>query len=180
MKIKKNKLIIFSIFNALLVVLIIALIIPFSNYLKKINLEDNEFVKNQKIVNPEVKTPEILNRSIDIKLFAKVDKKLNWEFKPLEKNINIKIGENKIIKYWGKNLSNKTVTSTADFQVNPEAIQAYLIKSECFCFKEQTLESGESQIFTMVFYIDPSIDSDWYFDNLKELSFTYEFSEYKS
>ena len=33
---------------------------------------------------------------------------------------------------------------------------------------------------TMVFYIDPSIDSDWYFDNLKDLVFTYEFSEYKS
>ena len=180
MRIKKNKLIIFSIFNALLVVLIIALIIPFSNYLKKINLEDNEFVKNQKIINPEVKTPEIINRSVNIKLFAKVDKTLNWEFKPLEKNINVKIGENKIIKYWGKNLSNKTITSTADFEVKPEAFQAYLIKSECFCFKEQTLESGESQIFTMVFYIDPSIDSDWYFDNLKELSFTYEFSEYKS
>ena len=59
MRIKKNKLIIFSIFNALLIVLIIALIIPFSNYLKKINLEDNEFVKNQKIINPELKTPEI-------------------------------------------------------------------------------------------------------------------------
>ena len=180
MRIKKNKLIILSIFNALIVVLIIALIIPFSNYLKKINLEDNEFVKNQKIINPDLKTPEIINRSINIKLFAKVDKTLNWEFKPLEKNINVKIGENKIIKYWGKNLSNKTITSTADFEVKPEAIQAYLIKSECFCFKEQTLESGESQIFTMVFYIDPSIDSDWYFDNLKELSFTYEFSEYKS
>ena len=36
------------------------------------------------------------------------------------------------------------------------------------------------QIFTMVFYVDPSIDSDWYFDNLKVLVFTYEFSEYKS
>ena len=27
---------------------------------------------------------------------------------------------------------------TADFKVKPEAFQAYLIKSECFCFKEQT------------------------------------------
>ena len=71
------------------------------------------------------------------KIFAKVDKTLNWEFKPLEKNINVKIGENKIIKYWGKNLSNKTITSTADFKVKPEAFQAYLIKSECFCFKDQ-------------------------------------------
>ena len=103
MRIKKNKLIIFSIFNALLVVLIIALIIPFSKYLKKINLEDNEFVKNQKIINPDVKTPEIINRSINIKLFAKVDETLNWEFKPLEKIrskcVNYDLHQHQFLKY---------------------------------------------------------------------------------
>ena len=88
--------------------------------------------------------------------------------------------ENKIINYKGTNLSNETITSTANFLPSPETIEPYLIKTECFCFTEQTLKPGESQIFTMVFYVDPSIDSDWYFDNLKVLVFTYEFSEYKS
>ena len=88
--------------------------------------------------------------------------------------------ENKIVKFEGTNISGKTITATADFVADPENISPYLIKTECFCFTEQTLESGESQIFTMVFYIDPSLDSDWYFDDLKELVFTYEFSEYKS
>jgi len=32
----------------------------------------------------------------------------------------------------------------------------------------------------MVFYLDPSLDSDRNLDKLKELVFTYEFSEYKS
>ena len=98
----------------------------------------------------------------------------------MNKEIEVKIGENNIVKYHGKNLSNQTITSTADFIINPEAAQVYLIKTECFCFIEQTLKPGESQIFTMIFYIDPSIDSDWYFNNLEELVFTYEFSEYKS
>ena len=70
--------------------------------------------------------------------------------------------------------------ATANFFVNPEAAQVYLIKTECFCFTEQTLKPGESQIFTMIFYVDPSLDSDWYFNDLKDLVFTYEFSEYKS
>ena len=42
------------------------------------------------------------------------------------------------------------------------------------------LKPGESKIFTMAFYLDPSLDSDGNLDNLKELVFTYEFSEYKS
>ena len=77
-------------------------------------------------------------------------------------------------------LTNETLTSTANFVASPDTIQPYLIKSECFCFIEQTLNSGEIKIFTMVFFIDPSMDSDKNFNDLKELVFTYEFSEYKS
>ena len=154
--------------------------IPTYQYLSKDSVKNNEFVKGQIIINPEAKSPAILDRTLNISFIAKVDKSLNWEFEPLQKNIKVKIGENNLIKYRGKNLSNKTITSTANFFVDPEAIQVYLIKTECFCFTEQTLKSGESQIFTMVFYIDPNLDSNWYFDNLKDLVFTYEFSEYKS
>lgn len=176
----KKKLFIIVIINIFLILTFLILSILAYNYLTKNKTNNNDYVEGQVIINPEAKSPVILDRKIDVNLIAKVDKNLKWEFEPLEKNIKINIGESKIIKYKGKNISNKTITSTADFKVNPEAAQAYLIKTECFCFTEQTLKPGESQIFTMVFYVDPSIDSDWYFDNLKVLVFTYEFSEYKS
>ena len=124
--------------------------------------------------------PKVINRTMEIKFVAEVDSLLEWDFKTLQDTINIKIGENKIISYEGKNLSNRIITSTANFVVSPESIYPYLVKTECFCFTEQTLKPGESKIFTMVFYLDPSLDSDSNLDNLKELVFTYEFSEYKS
>ena len=176
----KKKIFIIIVINFFLILSILFLAIPTYKYFSKGNLENNEFVKGQAIINPEAKSPGILDRSLNIKFIAKVDKSLNWEFEPLQENIDIKIGENNLIKYRGKNLSNKTITSTANFFVNPEAAQVYLIKTECFCFTEQTLKPGESQIFTMIFYVDPSLDSDWYFNDLKDLVFTYEFSEYKS
>ena len=154
--------------------------IPATKFLSKINLDDNEFVEDQTIINPKAISPKIIDRKITINFVAKVDSSLEWKFKPLQDTIDVKIGENKIIEYEGKNLSNRTITSTANFIAEPEAFQAYLVKTECFCFTEQTLKPGESKIFAMVFYIDPSLDSDWYFDDLKELVFTYEFSEYKS
>ena len=177
---KKNRFLIFLVFNVILLTLILFLTVPISKYLSKTNLKDNEYVKNQVVINPSAKSSEVLDRSIEIKLIAKVDELLEWEFKPLQESLNVKIGENNIVKYIGKNLSNQTITSTANFFTSPETIQPYLIKTECFCFIEQTLKSGESKIFTMVFYVDPSIDSDRNFDDLKELVFTYEFSEYKS
>ena len=180
MKYKKNKFVIFYIFTIVSLFIVLLLTIPASKFLSKINFDDNEFVKDQIVVNPDAKSAKVIDRIVEIKLVAKVDNLLEWHFKALQDTINIKIGENKIISYEGKNLSDRIITSTADFVVSPESIYPYLVKTECFCFTEQTLKPGESKIFTMAFYLDPSLDSDENLDNLKELVFTYEFSEYKS
>ena len=180
MKYKKNRFVIFYIFNLILLLILLILAIPLSKFLSKINFEDNEFVSDQTVISSKVESPKIIDREINIRLDAKVDPFLEWNFKALKNNVKIKIGENKIIKYEGKNLSDKEITSTANFSVDPESILPYLIKTECFCFIEQTLKPGESKIFSMVFFLDPSLDSDRNFNDLKELVFTYEFSEYKS
>ena len=180
MKYKKNKFVIFYIFNIVLLLIVLLLAIPASKFLSKINLADNEFVTGQAVINPNAKSPKVIDRTMEIKLVAEVDSLLEWDFKVLQDTINVKIGENKIISYKGKNLSDRTITSTANFVASPESIYPYLVKTECFCFTEQTLKPGESKIFTMVFYLDPSLDSDSNLDKLKELVFTYEFSEYKS
>ena len=180
MKYKKNKFVIFYIFNIILLFIVLLLAIPASKFLSKINLNDNEFVTGQVVINPIAKSPKVIERTMEIKLIAEVDSLLEWNFKVLQDTINVKIGENKIISYKGKNLSDRIITSTANFVVSPESIYPYLVKTECFCFTEQTLKPGESKIFTMVFYLDPSLDSDSNLDKLKELVFTYEFSEYKS
>ena len=180
MKYKKNKFVIFYLFNIVLLFVVLLLAIPVSKFLSKINLEDNEFVTDQVVINPDAKSPKVIDRTMAIKFIAEVDSLLEWDFKVLQDTINVKIGENKIISYKGKNLSDRIITSTANFVVSPESIYPYLIKTECFCFTEQTLQPGESKIFTMVFYLDPSLDSDSNLDKLKELVFTYEFSEYKS
>jgi len=180
MNIKKNKFIIFYVFNIILLLTILLLAIPASKYLSKINFDDNEFVENQIVVNPKSESSKIIERTMQIKLVAEVNSLLNWNFKSLQENITVNIGENNVVRYEGKNLSNRTITSTANFFITPESILPYLVKIECFCFIEQTLDPGESKIFTMVFFLDPYLDSDSKFDDLKELVFTYQFSEYKS
>ena len=180
MKYKKNKFVIFYIFNIILLLIVLLLAIPASKFLSKVNLADNEFVTGQAVINPNAKSPKVIDRTMEIKLIAEVDSLLEWDFKVLQDTINVKIGENKIISYKGKNLSDRIITSTANFVVFPESVYPYLVKTECFCFTEQTLKPGESKIFTMIFYLDPSLDSDSNLNKLKELVFTYEFSEYKS
>ena len=180
MRYKKNKFVIFCVFNIILLFVILLLAIPASKFLNKINFDDNEFVIGQKIINPEYELPKVIDRIMQIKFLAEVDSSLQWDFKSLQEVINIHVGENQVISFEGKNLSNRTITSTADFAASPESIIPYLIKTECFCFTEQTLKPGESKIFSLVFFLDPSLDSDSNLDNLQELVLTYKFSEYKS
>ena len=108
-------------------------------------------ILNQSIINPDAKSPKIIDREMQINFIAEVNADLEWQFKTLEKTISIKIGENYIVEYEGKNLSNRTITSTAIFTASPELISPYLVKIECFCFVEQTLKPGESKIFAMTF-----------------------------
>ena len=180
MKYKKNKFVIFYVFNIILLFVVLLLAIPASQFLKKINLDDNDFVIGQQIVNPTEDSPDVIDRVVNIRFLAEVDSNLKWEFQAFQDTVSINVGKTQIISFEGKNLSNRIITSTADFIAYPELIFPYLVKSECFCFTQQTLKPKESKIFTMVFYLDPSLDSDSNLDNLKELVFTYKFSEYKS
>ena len=180
MRYKKNKFIIFYVFNIILLFVILLLVIPASKFLNRINLDDNEFVTGQVVINPKAESPKVIDRTMKIKFVAEVDSLLEWDFKALQDTIEINVGENRVISYEGKNLSDRVITSTANFIASPESIIPYLVKTECFCFTEQTLAPGESKIFTLVFYLDPSLDSDNNLNDLKDLVFTYEFSEYKS
>ena len=179
MKSIKNKFILIYIFSILMLTIILFASVPFDNFLKK-TISDNDIVKNQVIINPEAKSPKVIDRIMTIKFNALVDSSLEWDFKALQESINIKIGESKIVRYEGTNLSNRVIISTANFIASPELIFPYLIKTECFCFTEQKLKPGETKIFTMVFFLDPALDSDSNLNKIKELVFTYEFSEYKS
>ena len=184
---KKNKIISLFLFNIFLLIFLLILSFPLykffsyvTGYNKPIELLDNEFVKNSTILNPKAQSSMILDRTMNIEFKAELENDLNWRFEVMENNIDIKIGENRVIQFKGTNLSNKKITSTADFYADPESILPYLIKIECFCFTEQTLKPGEDQIFSLVFFLDPSLDNDANLDELRELVFTYKFSEFTS
>ena len=91
MKLKKNKFVIFYVFNIFLLIIILLLAIPLSKYLNRINFSDTDFVTNQKVVNPNAKSPKIIDREMQINFLAEVDDNLKWDFTTLQKNIVVKV-----------------------------------------------------------------------------------------
>ena len=74
--------------------------------------------------------------------------------------MHVKIGENALAFYRATNTSDRPVRGTATFNVLPEQAAVFFNKLECFCFKEQLLQPGESLEMPVSFFIDPQIVHD--------------------
>lgn len=99
----------------------------------------------------------ILDRTIKVRFDANVSADLPWDFKPVQREVEIKIGEIKTISYLAKNIFSSDTYGRASFNVTPQAAGAYFNKMECFCFTDTTLMPGESLEMPVTFFIDPDI-----------------------
>lgn len=118
---------------------------------------------------------KVIDKSMVMRFDGNVSRKLAWKFTPVENKFDMKIGENRIATYRATNISDKTTTGTATFNVSPEAAGIYFNKIECFCFTEQTLKPGESVEMPVSFFVDPAIADDPSTAQLSELTLSYTF-----
>ena len=103
------------------------------------------------------------NQTIKTKLITSVHKDLPFKFETEERNVLIVPGEVKTINYTVKNLSKKSMSGMATFQVYPSELKDFVTKLNCFCYEEQTLKGGEKERYSLVLLVDPKVTK-----NIKE------------
>ena len=118
---------------------------------------------------------EISDRTIRVTFTADVAAGLGWKFQPLQRNLELKVGENKLAFYVAENLESKPVTGRATFNVSPEIFGPYFSKIECFCFTEQTLQPGQRIEMPVSFFIDPAVLDDPALKKLNDVTLSYTF-----
>jgi cytochrome c oxidase assembly protein subunit 11 len=118
---------------------------------------------------------DVREESITIRFDANTSSALKWDFRPEQREITLKIGENSLAFYRAVNRGNTPLTGSATFNVTPEIAGSYFNKVECFCFTEQTLAPGQAADFPVSFFVDPAILSDPDAKNLKEITLSYTF-----
>ncbi|WP_208352338.1 cytochrome c oxidase assembly protein [Pseudaestuariivita rosea] len=105
-------------------------------------------------------TDEILDQTIKIRFDASTERHMPWEFRPVERQMEIRIGETGLAFYEAYNPTDRPIAGTATYNVTPFAAGSYFSKIECFCFQEQVLQPGERVEMPVTFYVDPDIVND--------------------
>ncbi len=123
----------------------------------------------------EASTGTVLARDMTVRFNSDVNNKLPWHFKPVQRSVTVKVGEEALVFYKAVNTGTETITGTATFNVTPFKAAMYFNKIECFCFTEQTLAPGEEIDMPVTFFIDPDIANDKRLEEVKEITLSYTF-----
>ena len=122
---------------------------------------------------------KVLDRKMTVRFNADVGKAMPWRFAPAQDQVDIKVGEQALAYYRAINLSGRTITGTATFNVTPSKVGQYFNKVECFCFTEQELKAGDEIDMPVTFFIDPDIAKDPNLSDVKTITLSYTFFETK-
>jgi cytochrome c oxidase assembly protein subunit 11 len=118
---------------------------------------------------------QVLDRTVTIRFDGNVAPELPWSFVPVERTMQVKIGETALAFFKATNKSNSPVTGSAIFNVSPERAGLYFTKIECFCFTQQTLAAGASADMPVTFFVDPKFAEDEDTKNIAEITLSYTF-----
>jgi cytochrome c oxidase assembly protein subunit 11 len=118
---------------------------------------------------------DVVNRTVTVRFNADIDRSIPWNFRPVQKEVQLQLGEQGLAFYQANNPTARPITGTAVFNVTPLKAGQYFNKVECFCFTEQVLEPGQSVDMPVAFYVDPRLNDDPSMADVTTITLSYTF-----
>ena len=117
----------------------------------------------------------VLEETVRVRFDANVMPDLDWTFRPMQREMTVRIGETAMAYYEAVNNSDQVVTGTASYNVSPDAAGYFFEKIECFCFTEQTLKPGERVEMPLTFFVSPDMVADRDAGRIRDITLSYTF-----
>ena len=102
----------------------------------------------------------ILDQTVTVRFDASVTRGFEWQFRPVERTMELRIGETGIAYYEVHNPTDRPIAGTASYNVTPFSAGPHFVKIACFCFEHQVLGPGETMQMPVTFFVDPEIVTD--------------------
>ncbi|WP_050603195.1 cytochrome c oxidase assembly protein [Ruegeria sp. 6PALISEP08] len=125
----------------------------------------------------EAAPDDILDRTITVRFDASKAKDMAWEFKPVVREMEVRIGETGLAFYEAYNPTDRPIAGQASYNVAPYSAGGYFQKIACFCFEEQVLQPGERVEMPVTFFVDPEMVDDLEAKYVHTITLSYTFYE---
>jgi len=97
------------------------------------------------------------DRLVTIQFLTNNNVDMPWDFRPQVRSMKVHPGELNTTNFYVRNTARTTMTAQAVPSVTPFMAATYLHKTECFCFEQQQLATGESLDMPLRFIIDRDV-----------------------
>lgn len=119
----------------------------------------------------------ILDKTIKVRFDASKERDFPWEFRPVQREMEIRIGETGLAFYEAYNPTDRVIAGSSAYNVAPYEAGNFFVKIDCFCFTEQILQPGERVQMPVTFYVDPEIVTDSAAKYTPQITLSYTFYE---
>ncbi len=89
-------------------------------------------------IGPE-RSASVSDRTIVVRFNADTSPGIPWDFRPEQKQVTLKLGDEQVAFYKARNDAATPITGIALYNVTPEKAAIYVQNTACFCFNQQTL-----------------------------------------
>jgi len=121
----------------------------------------------------------VLDRKITVRFDANV-RGLPWSFTPEQVSQTLRIGAAGLAFFDVTNTGSTPLTGRAAYNVVPESAGPYFLKTQCFCFDDQTIQPGQHMRFPVIYFVEPAFATDPETKPFQEVTLSYTFFPVKA
>lgn len=120
-------------------------------------------------------TAAVSDRIVTVRFNTDIAADLPWRFAPVEREVKVHLGEEKLVFFTAENRSDKPIIGHATFNVTPAKAGLYFNKVQCFCFDDERLGPGERVDMPVDFFVDPAMLKDANAADVDTITLSYTF-----
>ena len=120
-----------------------------------------------------------LARELTVRFDTNV-RSLPWSFTADQTTQKVHIGAPAQAFFRVTNNGTTALTGRAVYSLAPESAAEHFIKTQCFCFDDQTIPAGKTVEFPVIYYVDPKFASDPSTQAFQEVTLSYTFFPVKT
>lgn len=145
------------------------LLVPFYEKICDVTGINNLLRPAAEVVNTQVDTSRWVTMEFDSNVHG-----MDWDFKPVQRSVRVHPGQMIQVEFDVRNNGQAAIVGQAIPSYGPKHAAPFVKKMECFCFKQQPLQVGESKRMPVQFILDSTLPSD-----VNTITLSYTFFEVK-